>query len=131
MIRSNSRRLITSVALLLTVGSIATAQHVFADISGKWIVSNDSPAGHHDSPTVFKQEGETLTGTIEIPQIGSAKLTGTVKGDSVKYSFQINVEGNPIDVTASGVVKDKDNMAGTIYLPADLGNFPFTAKRQP
>lgn len=131
MITSKSRRLITTAAILFSGTSVAAAQHHFADISGKWAITGDSPNGQTQSEAVFKQEGTALSGTIEIQQIGGAKIAGTVKGDTVQYSFQLNVQGNAIDVNVSGLLKDKDNMAGTIYLPADLGNYPFTAKRVP
>lgn len=131
MIKSKSRRLIASVAMLFSVTSAAAAQRYFADVTGKWAVTGDSPNGQTQSEVIFKQEGTALTGTIEIQQIGAAKLTGTVKGDTVQYSFRLDVQGNAIDVNVSGVLKDKDNMTGTIYLPADMGNYPFAAKRVP
>ena len=80
---------------------------------------------------MFKQDGTALTGTLDIPDLGSAKIAGTVKGDTVKFSFSIDVQGTQIPVQVSGLLKDKDNMAGTIALPQDMGSYPYTAKRKP
>lgn len=129
MFKTNSRRLFASVAILFSVASIATAQRVLADVSGKWLITSNSPNGPLESVATFKQEDTALTGTIDISQMGSAKVAGTVKGDTVQYKFSLDAQGTMIEVNVAGVLKDKDNMAGTIYLPNDLGNYPFTAKR--
>lgn len=131
MLASNSRRLIASAALLLTAVSVAAAQRVLADISGTWVVSAQSPNGASESTAIFKQDGTALTGTLEIPDLGSAKVSGTVKGDTVRFGFTIDVQGNQIPVQVSGMIKDKDNMSGTISLPQDMGSYPYTAKRKP
>ncbi|MEP6833490.1 MAG: hypothetical protein ABJB74_08855 [Gemmatimonas sp.] len=131
MFAKNSRRLLASAALLLTAVSVAAAQHILADISGTWIVSAESPNGASESTAVFKQDGTALTGTLDVPELGSAKIAGTVKGDTVKFSFTLDVQGSQIPVQVSGMIKDKDNMAGTISLPQDMGSYPYTAKRKP
>lgn len=123
--------LTASAAILTLSATVATAQRLLADFTGTWIISAQSPQGSNESTAVLKQEGTTLSGTLDIPQFGSAKIAGTVKGDTVKFDFSLTVEGNAIPVTVSGVAKDKDNMAGSIYLPGDMGNYPFTAKRKP
>ena len=131
MTKSTSRRLMASALLLMSAVSVAAAQRLLADISGTWIVSGQSPNGATESTAVFKQDGTALTGTIDIADIGSAKVAGTVKGDTVRFGFSIDVQGNQIPVQVSGVLKDKDNMAGTIVLPAEMGTYPYTAKRKP
>lgn len=131
MFATKSRRIMASAVLMLSAVSVAAAQRILADISGTWVVSAQSPNGASESTAVFKQEGTALTGTLEIPELGSAKLSGTVKGDTVKFAFSIDVQGNQIPVQVSGMIKDKDNMAGTISLPQDMGSYPYTAKRKP
>ena len=126
-----SRRILASAVLLLSAVSVAAAQRVLADISGTWVVSAQSPNGAGESTAVFKQDGAALTGTLDIPDLGIAKLAGSVKGDTVNFSFAIDVQGNQIPVQVSGLIKDKNNMAGTISLPQDMGSYPYTAKRKP
>ncbi|MGV3709402.1 MAG: hypothetical protein ACO1Q7_11220 [Gemmatimonas sp.] len=134
MIKSSSRRLIASAVLFASAASVATAttaQRFFADISGVWIVSAASPQGASESTATFKQEGTALSGSLDIPQLGNAKIAGSVKGDTVAFGFTLDVQGNQIPVQVNGMVKDKDNMGGTITLPADMGSYPFSAKRKP
>ena len=120
-----------SALLLMSAVSVAAAQRFLADISGTWAVSAQSPNGASESTAVFKQDGTALTGTIDIPDIGSAKVAGTVKGDTVRFGFNIDVQGQQIPVQVSGLLKDKDNMSGTVALPAEMGSYPYTAKRKP
>lgn len=55
------------------------------------------------TPTfVFKQSGEELSGTYK-GTFGEQKLTGTVKGDQVEFSFTIDAGGQ----TARAVYKGK------------------------
>ncbi|MEO7362077.1 MAG: hypothetical protein ABI120_17230 [Gemmatimonadaceae bacterium] len=131
MTKSTSRRLLASALLLTSAVSVAAAQRILADISGTWAVSAQSPTGASESTAVFKQDGTALTGTLDIPELGSAKIAGTVKGDTVRFGFSIDVQGTLIPVQVSGLMKDKDNMSGTIALPQDMGSYPYTAKRKP
>jgi len=131
MTKSTSRRLLASALLLMSAVSVAAAQRILADISGTWIVSAQTPTGAGESTAVFKQDGTALTGTLDIPELGSAKIAGTVQGDTVRFGFSIDVQGTQIPVQVSGLMKDKDNMSGTIALPQEMGSYPYTAKRKP
>lgn len=127
----NSRRLITSAVLLVSAVSVATAQRIMADISGTWTISAQSPQGNSESTAVLEQKGTAVSGTINVPELGSAKLSGSVKGDTVAMGFTLDVQGQQIPVQMNGMVKDKDNMSGSIVLPGDMGSYPFSAKRKP
>ena len=79
----------------------------------------------------LKQEGEGLTGVLEIEQMGSRNLAGNVKGDTVRFAFSIDMGGTMLDIRAAGLLKDKNTINGQIELPQGMGMFPFTATRQP
>ena len=49
----------------------------------------------------------------------------------MRYTFPLNSQGTPIEVRVNAVLKDNDNMTGTVELPGDMGSHPFFAKRQP
>ena len=82
------------------------------------------------SPTfVFKQEGEKLTGDYS-GALGAAKLTGTVKGDVVEYSFKADAGGETVNVTYTGKLSaDGKKMTGTVNFGA-LGDGKFSATRR-
>jgi|JI7StandDraft_1071085.scaffolds.fasta_scaffold95282_2 hypothetical protein len=123
---------IVAVASSILVGSmLASAQRAPVDVSGTWSVTGSSPTGPVESTVILKQEGDSLSGSIEIVRVGWSKLTGSVRGDTVRYVFPLNMQGTPIEVRVTGVLKDKDSMAGTVDLPSDMGSYPFTAQRKP
>lgn len=129
--RTTTRNLFVAAMFASAAAVTATAQHLFADISGKWTMVIAGPNGADESAVMFKQEAEALSGTIENQMLGSAKLAGTVKGDTVKFAFTVDVQGNVFELKAGGVVKDKDNIAGQLEAPNGMGTFPFTIKRVP
>jgi len=118
-----------AAAVLVSLSAVTvTAQRMFADLNGKWSFDVQAPQGATTSIGNFKQEGEALSGTLEIDQMGTRNIGGTVKGDTVRFSFTIDMGGNTMEIFSTGVMKDKDSMAGQMELPG-MGGFPFTAKR--
>ncbi len=128
---TRTRFAVTAAAVMLSLSAVtATAQRVFADVTGKWAFSTETPNGTSNSLATLTQEGEALTGVLEIDQMGTQKLSGSVKGDTVRFSFTIDMGGQALDIRGEGILKDKDSMAGQMEL-AGMGAFPFSAKRQP
>jgi len=120
-----------AVAAVISLSAItATAQRMFADVSGKWTFTVDAPNGQTTSLASFKQEGEALTGTLEIEQMGTRPVTGSVKGDTVRFEFGLDMGGQALAIQATAVMKDKDSFVGQMEL-AGMGAFPFSAKRNP
>ncbi len=118
--------------MLLSVATVtAAAQRAFADVSGKWLFSVATPDRTQESIMTLKQEGDLLTGIVEIEQMGTRNLAGSVKGDTVRFAFSIDMQGTQLDLRGAGLLSDKDNFTGQLELPSGMGMFPFTAKRQP
>ena len=131
-ISSSKARGLVAATLLLSVATVtAAAQRLLADVSGKWTMTVASPNGALESAVVLKQEAEVLSGTIESQMLGSSKLAGTVKGDTVRFAYTVDMQGNQFELRASGVAKDKDNISGSLEAPNGMGNFPYTMKRVP
>ncbi|MEO7997282.1 MAG: hypothetical protein ABI852_07540 [Gemmatimonadaceae bacterium] len=131
MRRSSVSRLFAATLVFSVVAATATAQRWFADVSGKWTMTVAGPDGANESAVVLKQEAEALSGTIESQILGMAKLAGSVKADTVKFAFTIDIQGMQFELRAGGVVKDKDNITGQLEAPNGMGSFPFTMKRAP
>lgn len=124
------RPLLGSAILVAALSVSAAAQRFLADVTGKWTMTLAGPDGAIESAVVLKQESEGLSGTIG-SQFGTSKLTGTVKSDTVQFTYSIDVQGMQFELRASGMVKDKDNISGNLAAPNGMGNFPFTMKRVP
>jgi hypothetical protein len=98
------------------------------DVSGAWAFQVEFSGGTGTPTMTFKQDGEKLTGHYS-GQLGEAPLTGTVKGNAIEFSIDVDIQGNAAHIVYSGTV-DKDSMKGTVKL-ADFGEGTFTAKKKP
>ena len=96
-----------------------------ADVSGTWTAAVVLDAGSGTATFVFAQKGETLTGTYT-GVLGEAKVTGTVKGDQVEWSFDSGQAGK---VTYAGTLDGASKMKGTTEYGA-LGKGTFTAEKK-
>jgi hypothetical protein len=98
----------------------ASAADAKTDVTGTWDFEVEI-SGQQGTPTfTFKQDGEKLTGKYK-GQFGTADVTGEVKGNTIKFSFEI--EGGQGKVTYTGTI-DKDTMKGdTDYAGQASGTF--------
>lgn len=88
------------VALALLVAAPAFAQ---TSIAGDWDMTINSPQGANTSKVTFKQDGEKVDGLFKSPA-GELAFTGTLTGDALKFTFQIQFQGQPLDILMTGTV---------------------------
>jgi hypothetical protein len=108
-----------TLVLFFALAALAFA----ADISGKWSFDVVLDAGSGSPNFEFTQSGETLTGMYH-GQFGDAKVSGTVKGDKVEFSF-----GTDTVVKYSGTLDGAKKMKGTVDY-GGVGSGTFTATKQ-
>ena len=99
-----------------------------ADVAGTWAITVETAGGTGNPTVTLKQDGDTLTGTYASQVFGEQKVTGSIKGNAITFTFTATIEGMSITVTYSGAV-DKTTMKGKVSL-GDLGEGTFTAKKQ-
>jgi len=92
-----------------TAISSAAAQ----SIAGDWDANYNSPGGPIAFKLALKVDGEKLTGTVK-RSTGDSPLSGTVKGDSVRFSYAIKYGDNELAVTISAKVTGGTVMKGTV-----------------
>jgi hypothetical protein len=84
-----------------------------ADVSGTWQLSVETSQGT-GSPTLdLQQKGEQLTGTFHSQILGDAKVTGTVKGNAIEFSFEGDAGGQTLKVNYKGTIESPAAMKGT------------------
>jgi hypothetical protein len=108
--------------LVPTAGAADTAK-----VAGEWNITVETPQGTGTPSVVFKQDGETLTGTYK-GRFGEAPVKGTVTGNDIKFSFTISPQGQDLTVVYSGTV-DGDTIKGKAKF-GDFGEGNFTAKKK-
>jgi len=113
------------VAFLVSAPADVVAQ---TDLSGMWTLTIQSPDGDQPLPITIAQDGNDLTATGEAPEIGTIEMKGMLDGSSVRFEWNLNIEGMELAITFTGTVADDGTMAGT----ADFGGFgagDWSAKR--
>jgi|SRR5579871_2678715 len=114
-------RKLTNLVALILCGLIALA----ADISGTWDASVVLDAGSGTATFVLKQSGETLTGTYS-GALGEAKVTGSVKGADVEWSFDTEDAGK---VIYKGKLEGDGKIKGAVEY-GQLGKGSFAAEKK-
>jgi hypothetical protein len=97
-----------------------------AKVTGRWDFSVDTSAGSGNPVFTFKQDGAAITGTYE-GAFGSAPLTGSVDGNKIRFTFNVDADGSKAVVEYEGTVDGK-TMKGTVKI-GTLGEGTFTATR--
>ena len=118
---------IAVVATMITIPS-ANAQAAKVNVTGKWLFNVETGAGSGTPTMTFTQDGEKLTGKYN-GQFGDADLTGTVKGQDIAFSFNVDAQGTAVTFKYTGTIENKDALKGKVEI-AGLGEGTFTAKRQ-
>ncbi len=117
------KRLILSAAMF---GVALTTALSAQSITGEWDASINTPGGARSFKIVFQVNGDTLTGTVK-REAGDVPLFGTVKEGAVRFSYTVNYNGNPLELTITATVAG-DSMKGTVDF-AGAAEDEFWAKR--
>ena len=117
------------VALTVIVAApSAFAQAAKVNVTGKWAFNVETAAGSGTPTITFTQDGEKLTGKYS-GQLGETDLTGTVKGQDIAFSFNVDAQGTMLNFKYTGTIENKDALKGKVEI-VGLGEGTFTAKRQ-
>jgi len=114
-----------AVAFLVSVPADGVAQ---TDLSGMWTFTVQSDQGDQPLPITIVQDGEELTATGEIPDLGPIEMKGTVKGTAVVLEWDLFIEGIELNILLTGTIADDGTISGLAIL-GDFGEGAWTAKR--
>lgn len=99
------------------------------DLSGAWSLSLALDTVTATPSMTLKQDGTKLTGDYTSQQYGKFPLTGEVTGTAVTFAVSMNIEGNAITASYSGVVQADGSLKGTVDIGGAM-NGTFTATKQ-
>jgi hypothetical protein len=118
------------VAALVAFGStFAAAQGQKLNITGKWVFEVQTDAGTGTPTVTFKQDGEKVSGHYSSQTLGEADFTGTLKGQSLTFNFNADLQGTAVPVTYTATVDSASTMKGTIDI-GGAASGTFTGKKQ-
>ena len=92
-----------------------------------WDLTIMSDQGDQMLTITVVQEGQDLTATGDGGQFGSLEMMGTIDGMEVRFEWEIDMQGTPLDIVFTGTLED-DEISGT----ADFGGMAeggWSAKR--
>lgn len=114
-------------ALTISIAIRAADDAPPANVAGSWALTVGD--GAFTATLVLQQDGGTITGTQK-SDFGDSPLTGTVKGQVIHFTVNINSPNGAFTVVHDGTV-DGDAMKGTFQMSDGSGNSgSWTAARQ-
>ena len=122
---SSESRAYTCLMRTLIALALFTAVSLAADLSGTWNAAVTLDAGSGTATFVLKQSGDQITGTYS-GALGEAKVTGTVKGGAVEWSFDNSDAGH---VSYKGTIKSATKIEGSAEY-GQLGKGTFVAEKK-
>jgi len=117
------------LGVVLMASALAAGQAAKVDITGKWVFDVQTDAGTGTPTVTFKQEGEKVTGHYSSANLGEADLTGSIKGQNLRFRFTADLGGTAVEVTYTATVENNNAMKGSIDI-AGAATGTFTGKRQ-
>lgn len=100
-----------------------------SDVSGTWNASLQLDTITATPTFTLKQEGTKLTGEYISQQYGKFPLTGDATGTAVTFNVAMNIEGNALTATYSGVLQPDGSLKGTVDIGGAMGG-SFSASRK-
>jgi tetratricopeptide (TPR) repeat protein len=94
--------------------ALTTSRLGAQSVAGDWHAAMHTPGGVRTFTLVFLVDGEKLSGTVKRPA-GEVPLAGTVKGDTVRFSYSIDYNGNPLLLSVTALVAG-DSLRGTVNM---------------
>jgi hypothetical protein len=98
------------VAPLLLAQDSESSNSQPANLAGAWQISWQGRGGSQQATIQIQQDGSKLSGTFQDSGGSSSQMTGSVAGNNVSFSVQI--QGRPMTLAFTGTI-DGDKMSGT------------------
>lgn len=117
-------RMLRVIGLLLCTMAVAFG----ADVTGTWKFTVETDQGSGNPTFTLKQDAEKLIGTYT-GMFGTAKLTGTVKGEAIEFRFKLEIDGQVLEVKYAGTVESPASMKGTVDF-GGMGSGTWKAAKQ-
>jgi hypothetical protein len=118
-----------SILLGLAAASVVlTCPAAAQSLTGEWDAAMETPGGVRTFKLLFQVDGEKVTGTVK-RQAGDVPLVGTIKGDTLTFSYTIVYEGNALMLTVTALVAG-NSLAGVVDF-GGAAEAEFTATRAP
>ena len=113
-----------AVAFLVSAPADRAAQ---TDLSGTWDLTVMTDQGDEKLTLDIVQDGQDLTATGFRSEFGVIEMKGTLDGATVRFTFELDLEGTPLEIVFLGTLAD-GSISGTAYF-GGMGQSNWVAKR--
>lgn len=113
------------------VAALAPVLASAADFAGAWKLENAFSGKVSVIHCTLVQTGDALSGSCkpDLPGMAASNLTGTVKGSTAKWGYDLEFNGKPARVDYEVTLAADGSMAGNLL--RNGGASPITGMRQP
>jgi hypothetical protein len=118
---------IFNIKSAIAVSGLLLSFSTFADLSGTWNLTVESPQGTSSPKMVLTQNGDKITGTYVSSMLGESSITGIEADGKFTLSAEASAQGQDFTITYIGTV-DGGTIKGDIDL-GGMGGAPFTGTR--
>jgi hypothetical protein len=118
------QRLVVSAAVLAVVPLAAAA-----DVAGSWKLDGAIGQFPVDLVCTLKQADAKLSGICKGDPIGELPVSGEVGPKEIRFSYQVNFQGQPLTVTYVATVEAATAMKGTVEVMG-MPSGQFTGRKQ-
>jgi len=113
-----------TIALLIS-GVAAVA----ADVAGDWKLDGSIGQFPVDIVCSLKEDGTKITGVCKGNDIGEVPLKGEKDGNSIKWSYDVNFQGQQFTIVYSATLDSPSAMKGSITVAGNASG-TFIGKKQ-
>ena len=115
---------LVAAAVLVSGPEDGTAQ---ADLSGAWDLTVMTDQGEETITVQVVQSGQDLTATGDTGEFGTIDMKGTVDGNSVRFTWELDLQGTPLAIVFLGTLAD-GSISGTANF-GGMGQADWRAER--
>jgi polyisoprenoid-binding protein YceI len=119
------------IALFVAAAALAPALASAADFAGTWKLDNTFNGKVSVVHCTLVQKGDALTGSCkpDLPGMEPSNLTGTIKGTTAKWGYDLVFNGKPARVDYEVTLAADGSLSGNLLRNGSAS--PITGARQP
>ncbi|HXC59883.1 MAG TPA: hypothetical protein VN645_11240 [Steroidobacteraceae bacterium] len=119
------------LTLFLVAAALAPSSASAADFSGTWKLDNTFNGKVSSIHCTLIQSGDALTGTCkpDIAGMEASKISGTVKGSTAKWGYDLVFNGKPARVDYEVTLATEGSLSGNLL--RNGSGSPITGTHQP
>ena len=123
-----ARMALAALLVAVAIGPEAVSAQA-VDVSGSWQLAVTTDQGVTRPEVTFEQDGSTLSGDYASDTLGRHRVSGSVEGTTVQWSFSADMQGQSFPVQYEGTLQDDGTITGSIDIAGGMMTGSFVATR--